>query len=70
MPGRAYARHPEFQPILEHLSEHGPSTVAQMRDAGVSIGNGVIKRLHQEGYIKAIRSDGKQEVKTWRRVWE
>ena len=38
--------------ILAYLREHGPSSTAEMRGAGLALEHGTMRRLHDEGLVR------------------
>lgn len=38
--------------ILAYLREHGPSSTAEMRGAGLKLEHSTMRRLHDEGLVK------------------
>lgn len=55
--------------ILSFLREHGPSSTAEMRAAGLKLEHGTMRRLHDDGYVKraevSVRPDLRNE-RAWR----
>lgn len=58
--------HPEGQTVLDYLKAHGPSTLYQMRSAGLEATRSTMIQLNQWGYIrKAPRSRLKGGASVW-----
>lgn len=58
-------RIPEAREIAEYLRIHGPSTTSTMKEAGLKVPTGLLKRMHQLGLIRAVGEVVPGNTKIW-----